>query len=131
MTDHPNAALVRTMFEASARRDLSAVLAVVPRDFVGHVPGQSGRIACAHRGRDAVLGFLASVEELTGGTFHLDLLDVTASDAHAVALFRGHGSRGGRTLDNPTALVIRIDAGRIVEIREFVWDLYHVDEFWS
>jgi ketosteroid isomerase-like protein len=131
VTDHPNAALVRTMFAAFARRDLAAIVAVVPEDVVWHFPGRYGRIAGVHRGRDAVLGFLASVEELTGGTFHLDLLDVTASDAHAVALFRGHGTRGGRTLDNPTALVIRIDAGRIVEIREFVWDLYHVDEFWS
>jgi ketosteroid isomerase-like protein len=48
-----------------------------------------------------------------------------------VALCRGHGTRAGRRLDNPTALVLRIDGGRIVEIREFVWDLYHVDEFWS
>jgi ketosteroid isomerase-like protein len=56
---------------------------------------------------------------------------VTASDGHAVALFHGHGRRAGRTLDNPTALVLRIDGGRIVEVREFVWDLYAVDEFWS
>jgi len=46
---------------------------------------------------------------LTEGTFHLDLLDVTASDTHAVALFRGHGRRAGRTLDNPTALVRSAD----------------------
>jgi len=126
-----NAALVRTLFDAFRRRDLAAILAVVPDDVVWHFPGRRGRLAGTHRGRDAVLGFLASVEELTGGTFHVDLLDVTASDVHAVALFRGHGTRDGRTLDNPTALVLRIDAGRIVEVREFVWDLYHVDEFWS
>ena len=24
-----------------------------------------------------------------------------------------------------------IDDGRVVEIWEFVWDLFHVDEFWS
>jgi len=126
-----NVALVRSLFDAFARRDLTAILAVVPDDVVWHFPGRRGRLAGTHRGRDAVLRFLASVEELTSGTFHLDLLDVTASDAHAVALFRGHGTREGRTLDNPTALVFRVDAGRIVEIREFVWDLYHVDEFWS
>jgi ketosteroid isomerase-like protein len=34
-------------------------------------------------------------------------------------------------LDNPTCLRIRIDGGRIVEIREFVWDLYAVDDFWT
>jgi len=126
-----NAAVVRALFDAFARRDLAAILAVVNDDVVWHFPGRRGRLAGAHRGRDAVLRFLASVEELTGGTFHLDLHDVAASATHAVALFRGHGAREGRTLDNPTALVFRIDAGRIVEVREFVWDLYHVDEFWS
>ena len=131
MSEHPNALLVRSLFDAFARRDLAAILALVPDDLVWHFPGRRGRLAGAHRGRDAVLAFLANVESLTEGTFHLDLLDVTASDAHAVALFRGHGRRAGRTLDNPTALVLRIDGERIVEVHEFVWDLYAVDEFWS
>jgi ketosteroid isomerase-like protein len=119
------------MFEAFARRDLPAILSVVPEDVVWHFPGHRGGLAGTHRGRDAVLGFLARVDELTGGTFHLTLHDVTASDAHAVALFTGAGTRNGRTLDNPTALVIRFAAGRLTEVHEFVWDLYQVDEFWS
>jgi len=129
--EHANATLVRRLFDAFARRDLATILAVVPEDVVWHFPGRQGRLAGTHRGRDAVLAFLASVQELTAETFHLDLLDVTASDAHAVALFRGHGERNGRRLDNPTSLVVGIRAGQIVEVREFVWDLYHVDEFWS
>ena len=74
---------------------------------------------------------MAVVAGLTGGTFHLDLEDVVANDRHAVALFRGHGQRDGKVLDNPTCLRMRIEDGRIVEIWEFVWDLYAVDEFWS
>lgn len=131
MAEHPNAALVRGLFDAFARRDLAAILGVVPEDVTWTFPGRRGRLAGTHRGRDAVLAVLAAVQELTDGTFHLDLLDVTASDGHAVALFRGHGRRAGRTLDNPTALVFRIAAGKLVDVREFVWDLYHVDDFWS
>ena len=52
-------------------------------------------------------------------------------NAGPVALFTGAGTRHGRTLDNPTALVIRMAAGRLAEVHEFVWDLYQVDEFWS
>jgi nitronate monooxygenase len=129
--EHPNAALVRRLFDAFARRDLATILAVVPDDVVWHFPGRRGGLAGSHRGRDAVLGFLAAVEELTGGTFHLDVLDVTASERHAVALFRGHAQRDGKRLDNPTSLVVRFDAGRIVEVHEFVWDLHHVEDFWS
>lgn len=131
MGEHPNAALVRRLFDAFARRDLETILAVVPEEVVWHFPGRLGALAGSHRGRDAVLKFLAAVEELTAGSFSLDLLDVTASDEHAVALFRGRGERAGRRLDNPTSLVMRIRDGQVVELREFVWDLYHVDDFWS
>ena len=129
--EHPNALLVRRLFDAFRARDLAAIVATVPDDLVWHFPGRRGRLAGTHRGRDAVLAFLADVSALTGDTFHLDLEDVTASDRHAVALFRGHGTRDGKVLDNPTCLRIRIDEGRLVEVWEFVWDLYAVDEFWA
>lgn len=131
MAEHPNVALVRRLFDAFRTHDLPAIVAAIPDDVVWHFPGRHGRLAGAHRGRDAVLAFLGLVSALTDGTFHLDLEDVTASDQHAVALFRGRGARGDKMLDNPTCLRIRIDGGRIVEIREFVWDLYAVDDFWT
>ena len=131
MVEHPNAILVRRLFDAFRARDLAAIVAAIPDDCVWHFPGRRGKLAGAHRGRDAVLAFLGTVTALTNGTFHLDLDDVTASDRHAVALFRGHGERDGKTLGNPTCLRMRIEDGRIVEVHEFVWDLYAVDEFWS
>ena len=48
---------------------------------------------------------------------------------HAVWYFPGR--RHGRKLDSPTCLRMRIQDGRIVEVWEFVWDLYAVDEFWA
>ena len=129
--EHPNAARVRAMFAAFASRDLATIQAAIPEHAVWHFPGRRGKLAGSHRGRDAILGFFMNVAGLSGGTFHLDLIDVVANDRHAVALFRGHGERDGKVLDNPTCLKMRIDAGAIVEVWEFVWDLYTVDEFWS
>ena len=131
MAEHPNALLVRRLFDAFHARDLAAIVAAVPEDLVWHFPGRRGRLAGTHRGRDAVLAFIADVSALTGDTFRLDLEDVTASEHQAVALFRGHGRRDGKVLDNPTCLRMRIDDGRIVEVWEFVWDLYAVDECWA
>ncbi len=68
---------------------------------------------------------------LTQGTFQLELEGVIANDASGAVFFRGHGTRSDRTLDNPTCLRMRIEAGQIVEIWEFVWDLYAVDAFWA
>ncbi len=68
---------------------------------------------------------------LTEGTFHLDLHDVVANDETAIALFTGHGERSGKTLRNPTCLRIKIEDGKVVELWEYVWDLDHVEGFWS
>jgi len=128
---HPNAELVRALFAAFKGGDVAAVDRVIADDAVWRFPGRRGRLAGEHRGKAEIFSFLMNVQSLTAGTFHLELADVVAGDDHAVALFRGHGERDGRTLDNPTALVMRFADGRIVEFREFVWDLDHVEEFWS
>jgi len=131
MPEHPNATYVRDMFAAFKRADLAAIEAAIPANAVWHFPGHHGKLAGSHRGRDAILGFLMNVASLTGGSFHLDMEDVIANDRFAIALFRGHGTRDGKTLDNPTCLKMRFANGRIAEVWEFVWDLFAVDEFWS
>ena len=129
--EHPNVTTVREMFAAFRSADLAAIVQAIPESLVWHFPGRHGGLAGAHRGRDAVLGFLARVVELSGGTFHLDIEDVVGGDRNVIAIFRGHGVRGAKTLDNPTCLRIRFEDGRPAEIHEFVWDLYGVDDFWS
>jgi len=131
MAEHPNATRIRALFEAFRGGDIDTIRALIPEHAVWHFPGRRGQLAGTHRGRDAIFSFLLNVRALTGGTFHLDLIDVIANDAHAVALFRGHGERNGKTLDNPTCLRMRLEAGQVVEVWEFVWDLFAVDEFWA
>lgn len=131
MSEHPNAALVRGLFAAFRRGDVAAIGLAIAEDAVWHFPGRAGRLAGSHRGREAIFAFLANVMELTDGSFRLELEDVVAGNERAVAIFRGHGKRGDRTLDNPTCLVIRVENNRAVEIHEFVWNLFEVDEFWS
>jgi ketosteroid isomerase-like protein len=131
MNEHANATMVRRLFQAFRDGDVATAAATIADDVTWHFPGRAGGLRGDHHGRDAVLRFLGRVMELSGGTFQLDLTDVVANDRRAVALFRGRGTRGDRTLDNPTCLHMRIENGRIVELWEFVWDLYHVDEFWA
>ena len=132
MSEHPNATLARRLFDAFEQRDIATVNEIIAEDAVWRFPGRTGALAGEHRGREAILRFLGSVGVLTGGTFHLDLHDITASDDHAVALFTGAGTRSdGRALSNPTALVMTVHDGRIAELQEFVWNLEHVEAFWS
>jgi len=131
MPEHPNAAAVRTLFEAFEKRDIAAATSLIADDAVWRFPGKRGRIAGEHRGHPGIIAFLAQVMAFTSGTFHLELHDVTASDDHVVVLFTGHGERNGKQLNNPTCLQIRMENGRVAELWEFVWDLEHVEDFWS
>jgi len=131
MREHPNAIRIRELFTAFRDRDLATIQAAIPERAVWHFPGRQGALAGSHVGRSAILAFLAKVVALTQGSFRFEVEDVIASDASAAVFFRGNGVREGRTLDNPTCLRMRIEAGQIVEIWEFVWDLYAVDAFWS
>jgi len=130
-TEHPNAALARRLFDAFAARDIATALSLIPADAVWRFPGTHGALAGEHRGREAIVRFLTQVMALTGGTFHMDIEDITASDDNVVVLFTGDGQRDGKTLHNPTSLRIRVQDGQLVEFTEFVWDLDHVEVFWS
>jgi ketosteroid isomerase-like protein len=131
MNDHPNAEQVRRLLAAFERADVAEIQALIPEDAVWRFPGRKGKLAGTHRGRDAIFAFLLNVGALSGGTFHLELIDVVANDRYAVVLFRGSAQRDGKVLDNPTCLRMRLEDGQVAEVWEFVWDLYEVDEFWS
>ena len=130
-SEHPNAARIRALFVAFKAADLATIQATIPEHAVWHFPGRKGKLAGSHRGRQAILQFLMAVPQLTGGTFHLDMEGVLADDTHAVAFFRGRGTREGKTLDNPTCLRMRLENGQVMEVWEFVWDLFAVDDFWA
>lgn len=131
MNEHPNAEVLRNLFEALGRRDPVAAFACIAEDAVWRFPGRQGQLAGEHRGHNAIMGFLGKVMALTEGTFHLEAKDILASETRAAFLFRGTGRRGERTLDNPTCLVAEVREGKIVRFDEFVWDAYAVDSFWA
>jgi len=131
MSEDANVARVRELFAAFRERDIATIQAALAPDVVWHFPGRTGQLAGDHVGHDGVFTFLARVESLTGGTFSLDVEDILAGGDQVVIFFRGHGQRGGKELDNPTCLRVRLCDGQVAELWEFVWDLYSVDDFWT
>lgn len=128
---HPNVTRIKKLFAAFGEGNPAAIAFAIPEDAVWRFPGRRGKLAGEHRGRAAILQFLASVMTLTNATFHLDVHDIVGGDDHVVVLFTGHAERNGKTLENPTCLRIKMRDGKPAEIDEFVWDLDHVEDFWS
>src|SRR6266508_1446669 len=69
--------------------------------------------------------------ELSGGTFRAELVDILASDMHAVALASATGTRGDRTFEGSYLLLMRIENGRIIEARLFNDDPAAFEKFWA
>jgi uncharacterized protein len=128
----PNAVdVVRQLYAAIADRDLDAAATCFAKDVVWVLPGTSA-IAGTHRGWAAIRdGFLAKLGPLSGGTFRAQLLDVCEGDTYVVAVQHATAEHGGQNLDITACQLMRIEGGRIVEVRGHYSDQAALDAFWQ
>lgn len=107
-----NAAIVRRGYEAFNAGDLQTL-----GELVGPQP------LFARLGR-----YLAE----TGGTFRADPKRVlTDEDGRVVVVQHNVAERNGKHLDVYSCVVFELEHGRIVDGREYVYDLDAWHEFWS
>ena len=130
MFEHPNVALLSRLYEAFDKQDTATLAKLIAEDAIWHVPG-STPISGDHQGHTAIFAFFAKLAELSSGTFHAELIDVMASDMHAVAFAEASGTRGERTYEGLYLILFRIEKDRIVEARLFNDDPAAFEAFWS
>jgi ketosteroid isomerase-like protein len=117
--------------DALVGSDADTLQRILSPGVLWHFPGHDHALAGDHEGLPEVAAFAGKVNELTAGTFRLEVSETYAGELGAVIAFTGRGTRAdGRVLDNPTQLVLRIVRGRVEEIWEFVWDSEAVSAFW-
>jgi ketosteroid isomerase-like protein len=116
-------------WQAVSSGDVAALETFCRQDLVWHASGRSVH-AGDHRGRDAVLGYLAGVGEDVE-RFDLELEDVLVGDTGAVMVMRARGRRGERVLDAVYLVRLRFDEGRIAEVWSVALDQPAVDAFWA
>jgi ketosteroid isomerase-like protein len=102
----------------------------VAENVAYHLPARTTLGGDFH-GKAEVRKALAAIGALSGGTFKLQLLDVTSSSIHAIALVRATAQRQGKVLDSRQAHVFEIVDGRIVSIWNYAYDRYAIDAFWN
>lgn len=129
-TDHPDASLIRTGYDAFASGDVPRVLQVFSPDITWHVPGRSP-LSGDYKGHDGVLDFFGRCQELSGGTLRVVPDTIVADgDGLVVALTTVSAVRHGQAWASPEVHVWRVSEGQAVEFVEYQGDQQSEDEFW-
>src|SRR5262245_9608270 len=114
MTEHPNAAVIRSAYEAVERGDIETFVSVLDDNILWHesMPGFEG----TYRGRDETLAFLDRVIAETGMELHAIAIDhVLADDTHVAVMLETTVTIGGRRESSRYVDVYRVRDGRLTE----------------
>lgn len=130
MSAAANAAIVRRIFDAFARKEGLALRGLFADDAVWSVPGR-GAMAGRYEGREAIFRFLTKLPKETDGTYGSELIDVLASDDRAAALYRARGTRQGRTLELDQVLLFRVEDGLVRHVLALPSDPDAFEAFWA
>jgi ketosteroid isomerase-like protein len=113
MNEHPNAAIIRSAYEALEKGDVAAYTALLHNDIIWHesAPGMEGD----YYGREQVLAFLGKVFQEAGMQMSVAIHDILANDDHAVILHESTVTLKDRTLIAKYADVYHLRDGKITE----------------
>ena len=125
-----NAAIVRRIFDAFARKEGLALRGLFAEDAVWSVPGR-GIMAGDYEGREAIFRFLAKLPKETDGTYGSELIDVLASEDRAAAVYHARGTRHGRSLEHDQVLLFLIQGGLVRRVLALPSDPDAFETFWA
>ena len=131
MPTDADVALVRRFYAALAAGDLVTVEKCFSKDAIWNLLGNS-RISGTHRGWPAIRDdFLAKLRSLSGGTFRAQFLDLAVGAEYIVAVGKGIAEYEGRRLDVSVCQLMRVQDGKIVEVRGHYSDPTQLDAFFG
>ena len=119
---------VRDFFESLSRGDVKDLEPVFHDDVVLEFPG--ARFGVRAEGKRKVMVFLRQNQRLFDGGLSFDVDWVGMMDDRAVATWTNRGrTKSGIDYANRGCTVFRFEAGRVVEIRDFL-DTERIAETW-
>lgn len=121
MSEHPNAAVVRSAYEAMERGDLAAFAALLDDDIVWHesTPGFAGD----YQGRDQALAMLGKIFQETGiQVVRITIHDILASDEHTVIIHDATFTKNGRARTAQYCDIYHLRNGKLTEHWHLAFD---------
>ena len=126
-----NIDIAKAYIEAVQTNDQATLGSVISPDVVWHQPGRN-RFSGTHRGMAAVGPMLGTMMEVSKGTFAITRADDFMANGDWVAVtLEFAGQANGIQLTQPGVDLVRIEGGKIVELRLFSSDQAQEDLFWG
>lgn len=126
-----DAEILRTGYEAFARGNVPAVLAVFADDITFKIPGDH-QVSGQFTGHDEIVAFFEKLVDLSGGTFSVTARELFDNGTGTVvALCTLDAERNGRRGTFDTVQVWTFEDGKATSLREFNDQQAELDEFWS
>lgn len=127
---HPNEVAIRKAFGAFMRGDIESGRPMFSPDVVWHISGR-GALSGDFRGFDEVVLRSAPLIDRRAGAFQEDLVDVFADDKMAVQSVTYRAERDGRTIEDRSVNIYRMQDGVVVECWVVFSDSQGFDKFFS
>lgn len=127
---HPNAALLTKMYQDFNEGNFQGMLDACSDDFTFELKGKSP-LAGKYTKATFITGFAQKLNELSGGTYKMEIHDIIASDQHGLVLCTVKVTTHGKAVELRTVHVWRMPNGKPVAAYEYPRDLYQLDSVWS
>lgn len=126
-----NIDIAKTYIKAAQTGDQAILGSIISPDVIWHQPGNN-QFSGTHQGMAAVGPMLGRMMEVSKGTFAITRADRYMANGDWVAItLEFAGEANGIKLNQPGVDLIRIEGGKIVEVRLFSSDQQQEDEFWG
>lgn len=123
--------IAKTYIKAVQTGDQATLGSIISPNVVWHQPGKN-RFSGTHRGMAAVGQMLGTMMEVSKGTFAITRADHYMANGDWVAItIEFAGEANNIKLKQPGVDLIRIEGGKIVEVRLFSSDQNQEDELWG
>ena len=123
--------IAKAYIKAVQTGDQATLGGLISPDVVWHQPGKN-RFSGTHRGMAAVGPMLGAMMEVSKGTFAITRADHYMANGDWVAItIEFAGEANGHTMKQAGVDLIRIDGGKIVEVKLFSSDPVQEDAFWG
>lgn len=117
------------MFEALSAKDNAAQLACMDENIVLRVPGTRPFAGTFH-GHEGVARFTEGSRAATDDGEHIEIVDMLQSDSRVAAIIKLNATFKGKTLDDPTLHLMKVENEKITEYWVYPFEQAKVDQFW-